>query len=217
MGCGHSKSTQVAIAPRSSAPVVETAVKPAKAAAAAPAPAPAKQAPAKPAPAAPAKPAPAPPAKVAAGAPAAGPSGTALRGVPGAAEDRKAPIHASPRFIPVEADPTVYGTKLFAGEVADKVALPRAPWACLPLLCRCLSYRLSLCSSLPSTASRPRCSKTTLGRKMMPRLERVRDVSCHSVCAGLCSMRAVLSPSPFLVPAYVRPVRNGRGGLLALF
>jgi hypothetical protein len=151
MGCGNSKSSQGVAVPQPSkpGPVFEQPSKPglvldlpSKAAPAKPAPAestPTKQA------AAPSKPAPTPPAKVAPVKPAAAPSASTSLDVMASAAQNGA---QSPRFIRVEAESTEYGTKLFAGEIADKVTIPRAPRApltvfqCELLLCRNL-YRFS--------------------------------------------------------------------------
>ena len=110
MGCGNSKATEGAVQPLPSSKsdvVVELPVK-------AP---PAKAAPTKPAPVKPA------PAKSATGTPETLPSvNLALTAgiAPGSYifTPRPAP---TPRFIPFQANPTEYGSKVFLGQVANQV------------------------------------------------------------------------------------------------
>ena len=145
MGCGSSTSSQGVTAPQPSkpGPVFEQPSKPGPVLEL-----PSKAAPAKPAPAetsptkqvaAPSKPAPTPHAKVDPVKPAAATAASTSLDVMASAAQHGA---QSPRFIRVEAESTEYGTKLFAGEIADKVAIPRAPRApltlsqCALLLCR---------------------------------------------------------------------------------
>ena len=122
MGCGRSKSSQVVHTPLpvKPGPVFEQPSKPGPVlelpSKALPSESSTKQA------AAPSKPAPTPPAKDAPVKPAAAP-----------AASTSAQSAQSPRFIRVEADFTEYGTKVFAGEIADKVAKSRAPRAPLTL------------------------------------------------------------------------------------
>ena len=129
MGCGTSKDTQPLAQPK----VINEIPKPVKSAA------PVPPAPSKPAPAAPTKLAAAPPPKAAIATPTKSSSGqdaptlsctavpdhTALKSTHlGNDPDAAFP---TPRFVPVEADATTYGSKVFVGEVATKVPADHQP------------------------------------------------------------------------------------------